>query len=59
MPHMIELIHEIVVPVGIIALVGLNYITNLRLKEAEDGIRVIRDLVCLRKNERVVYEEEE
>lgn len=56
---MIEHVHEILVPTGIIMLVILNYITNKRITEVEDRLRVIHELICLRKNERVVYEEDE
>ena len=51
-------IHEILMPVGIIGLLGMNYITNIRIRGAEDRLRVIHELICLRKGERIVYEDD-
>ena len=56
---MIDLVIDLLLPIGIVCIVGMIHIMCLRLRDVEEQVRVTRELVSLRKNERVVYEEEE
>ena len=56
---MTDIVLRLLLPAGIICIVGMIHIMCLRLRDVEEQVRVTRELVSLRKNERVVYEEEE
>ena len=56
---MIDLILDLLLPIAMICTMVMIHIMSLRLRAVEEQVRVTRELVSLRKNERVVYEEEE
>ena len=56
---MTDIAIDLLLPIGIVCIVGMIHIMCLRLRAVEEQVRVTRELVSLRKNERVVYEEEE
>jgi len=56
---MTDLIIGLLLPIAMICTMGMIHTMSLRLRDVEEQVRVTRELVSLRKNERVVYEEEE
>ena len=59
MGNILDAAEVLLLPIAMICTMVMIHIMSLRLRAVEEQVRVTRELVSLRKNERVVYEEEE